>query len=109
MIGFAMSWQLVDSAAPDPTTAPAISCAKAGVATILIDAVAGATNTHNHHEFACADLEGVTPPLAEDTYQLLAKAADSSGKALSQTTFSADNYTTADADLGLTIFQITLK
>ena len=57
-------------------------------------------------EFTCGTYEGVTPEMPESHFQVLQIARASDGTAHSQVRFDANNYSDADADLGLTIFQI---
>jgi hypothetical protein len=104
--GFAMSWKLVDATATDPLNAPGLTCAQAGVATVLLDALDDAGGARYRTEFSCDTLEGVTPAIPASTYQLLQIARASDGTARSQIEFRADNESDASADLGLTIFQI---
>lgn len=105
--GFALSWQLVDAAAGDPVRAPAISCADAGVASILVDALDTNGGRRIRTEFSCDTFEGVTPPMPQSSYQVLMIARAADGKARSQVKFDAENYDEVGADLGLTIFQIS--
>lgn len=103
---FALSWKLVDAAAPDPLAAPSLRCTEAGVATILFDGLDVDSGRRSRVEFACATLDGVTPPLPQSRYEVLLVARAADGTARSQTKFAADNYDDWDADLGLTIFQV---
>ncbi len=103
--GFALSWKLVDAAAPDPLAAPALACSDAGVDTILFDGLDDGNRRHRV-AFTCDTLEGVTPPLPVGRYQVLLEARTTDGTPRSQITFAADNYDDAAADLGLTVFQI---
>jgi hypothetical protein len=107
--GFALSWNLVDVAAPDPTTAPRLSCAQANVATVLLDAnqvCSGSACARYRTEFTCGTMEGVTPQYPESQYQIFLSALASDGTPRSQISFAADNYSDYDADLGLTIFTV---
>jgi hypothetical protein len=110
--GFALSWRLVDAAAPDPAGAPALSCQDVGVATILVDALdvdQPTAQSRFRTEFTCDTLDGVTPAIPESRYQVLLVARASDGTSRSQIKFDASNYDDASADLGLTIFQVALK
>jgi hypothetical protein len=107
--GFQLSWKLVDAqvAGADPTYAPAMSCATAGIAEVQVDLVDVDTADHFTWQFPCETDAGVTPAVPLGRYDVTVDALDPSGAPRSHDGWRTDNYYTSD--LGLVVFVIDLS
>lgn len=103
---FSLSWKLVDAKQADPTTAPSLSCADAGVDTIRLTLQGLSDPTQPIRvDFPCPQMSGLTAPQHAGTYTIDAAALDKSGQPLSRLVFEESN-AHGPRDLGLIIFQI---
>ena len=99
----ALTWQIVDAAAGDPTTAPALTCAQKKLTTVRVQMspipAGGGT-----FDFPCANMAGETFPVPAGNYTIQAIALNESFQALAQLTFQQRLF--GKSSLGHIIFQV---
>lgn len=98
-----LTWQIVDAAAPDPNTAPALTCAQKKLTTVRVQ-VSPAPASGGVFDFPCANMAGETFPVPAGTYTIQAIALNESFQALAQLTFQQRLF--GMTSLGHIIFQI---
>lgn len=97
-----LTWQIVDAKAPNPNTAPALTCDQKGVKTIRIELVPSTTNAV--FDFPCSSMAAETYTVPAGNYTIQAIALGASSQALAQLTFQQRLF--GSTNLGLIIFQI---
>lgn len=97
-----LTWQIVDAAAPDPNTAPALNCSQKGVTTVRVQLVPSASG--GVFDFPCANLAGETFTVPSGTYTIQTIALNASFNALAQLTFQQRLF--GRTSLGHIIFQV---
>jgi hypothetical protein len=97
-----LTWQIVDANAPDPNTAPALTCAQKAVMTVRIQLVpAGGGGVF---DFPCDTMAGETYTVPSGTYTVQALALGASSQALAQLSFQERLF--GRTNLGHIIFQV---
>jgi hypothetical protein len=98
-----LTWQIVDAAAPDPNTAPALTCAQKKVATIRVQ-MSPSPPSGGVFDFPCANMAGETFSVPAGVYTVQAIALNDSFQAVAQTTFQQRLF--GQTSLGHVIFQV---
>ena len=98
-----LTWQIVDAAAPDPNTAPALTCAQKKLTTVRVQ-VSPAPASGGVFDFPCANMAGETFPVPAGTYTIQTIALNESFQALAQLTFQQRLF--GKSSLGHIIFQV---
>jgi len=94
-----LTWQIVDAAAPDPTTAPALACDVKKVAFVRVQLVPGGL-----FDFPCASMAAQTTTVASGVYTIQVIALNDSYQVLSQKTFQQRLF--GQTSLGHIVFQV---
>lgn len=98
-----LTWQIVDAAAPDPNTAPALTCAQKKLTTVRVQ-VSPAPASGGVFDFPCANMAGETFSVPAGTYTIQTIALNESFQALAQLTFQQRLF--GKSSLGHIIFQV---
>ncbi len=98
-----LTWQIVDAAAADPNTAPALTCAQKKLTTVRVQ-VSPAPASGGVFDFPCANMAGETFPVPAGTYTIQTIALNESFQALAQLTFQQRLF--GKSSLGHIIFQV---
>lgn len=94
-----LTWHVVDAAAPDPLTAPAIDCSGKGVEWVRVQLATGTL-----FDFPCSAYSAETGSFTAGTYSIDVIALGATGAALSAQRISTDVF--GRTNLGHFIFQV---